>query len=141
VDVFGLKFYVYIFQNPSGEKYIGKGQGNRVDMSINQRVGGISNVDKGGIFAVNSPCSSAMLDEDYAYLVEALMISKSGFKTIPKGPLTLNENRGRRNASAKRLKAMSKCNRMIIMSSAAKDSDYALGKFQSQASGTGMIKY
>ena len=71
-----------------------------------------------------------MLDRDFAYLVEALMISKSGFKTFPNSPLTLNENRSRRDASAKRLKAMLNCNRMIVMSSAAKDADYSLGKFQ-----------
>ena len=81
-------------------------------------------------------------DEDYAYLVEALLIAKIGFRSTPKtNPNIKNENRGRRGVSARRLNKMGKCDRAMIMSSATKDAAIVFGKFESQSSGTGMMNY
>ena len=142
IDPLGLRFYVYIFENAAKERYVGKGTGNRVDTSLGQRIGGRANASKGGTYSVNSPCPSVMTDEDYAYLVEALLIAKIGFRSMPKtDPNIKNENRGRRDGSARRLNKMGKCDRTMIMTSATKDAAIVFGKFESQAPGTGMINY
>ena len=142
IDPLGLRFYVYIFENAAKEMYAGKGTGSRVNTSLSERIGGEVNASRGVVYSVSSPCATVMSDSSYAYLVEALLIAKTGYRSNPKSnPKILNENRGHRESASRKLKAMSKCDRAMIMFNAAKDAAAAFGKFQAKAPGSGMSHY
>jgi RHS repeat-associated protein len=86
IDPLGLKG-VYLFETTQGKAYIGKGKYGRYSKSVKERANGPAGVDRGAHIDVNSPCNN-INDDDYAFMVESVVMGLYPF--VPKAKPVLN---------------------------------------------------